>query len=51
MYTAQMKVADIYEREGKSGNMQFIVLDTELRDDNDELAVISRTNIIIYRAL
>ena len=30
--------------------MQFIVLDTELRDDNDELAVISRTNII-YRAL
>ena len=49
-YTAQMKVTDIYEREGKSGNMQFIVLDTELRDDNDELAVISRTNII-YRAL
>lgn len=49
-YTAQMKVADIYEREGKSGTMQFIVLDTELRDADEELAVVSRTNII-YRAL
>jgi acyl dehydratase len=49
-YTAQMKVADVYEREGKSGKMQFIVLDTEFWDDSDELAVVSRTNII-YRAL
>lgn len=49
-YTAQMKVADVYEREGKSGKMQFIVLDTEFRDENNELAVVSRTNII-YRAL
>ncbi len=47
-YTAQMKVSDIYEREGKSGKMQFIVLDTEFRDDSDELVVVSRTNII-YR--
>ncbi|KGR83378.1 FAS1-like dehydratase domain-containing protein [Lysinibacillus odysseyi] len=49
-YTAQMKVADVYEREGKSGKMKFIILDTEFRDDNDELVVVSRTNII-YRTL
>ena len=49
-YTAQMKVADVYEREGKSGQMQFIVLDTEFRDEDDELAVVSRMNII-YRTL
>ncbi|WP_332648563.1 MaoC family dehydratase N-terminal domain-containing protein [Lysinibacillus sp. 54212] len=47
-YMAQMKVADIYDREGKSGNMQFIVIDTELRDEDGELAVICRMNII-YR--
>ena len=49
-YTAQMKVADVYEREGKSGQMQFIVLDTEFRDEDEELAVVSRMNII-YRTL
>lgn len=47
-YTAQMKVVDIYDREGKSGKMQFIVIDTELRDEDNELAVICRMNII-YR--
>ncbi|WP_106498367.1 MaoC family dehydratase N-terminal domain-containing protein [Lentibacillus sp. Marseille-P4043] len=46
----QMKVADLYEREGKSGSMQFLILDTEMKDDAGELVVISRTNII-YRKL
>lgn len=30
--------------------MQFLVMDTEMKDENGELVVISRTNII-YRAL
>lgn len=46
----QMKVSDLYEREGKSGSMQFLVLDTEMKDDEGEMIAISRTNII-YRKL
>ncbi|QQZ10159.1 MaoC family dehydratase N-terminal domain-containing protein [Heyndrickxia vini] len=46
----QMKVTDVYEREGKKGPMQFIVLDTEMKDENGQLVVISRTNII-YRSI
>lgn len=46
----QMKVADVYERQGKSGKMQFLVLDTEMKDEAGEMVVISRTNII-YRSL
>ncbi|WP_042351983.1 MaoC family dehydratase N-terminal domain-containing protein [Bacillus massiliigorillae] len=46
----QMKVTNVYEREGKSGTMQFLVMDTEMKDEAGELVVINRTNII-YRAL
>jgi acyl dehydratase len=46
----QMKVSDVYEREGRKGPMQFLVLDTEMKDESGELVVISRTNII-YRPL
>lgn len=46
----QMKVSDVYEREGKKGPMQFVVLDTEIKDETGKLVVISRTNII-YRPL
>lgn len=46
----QMKVNDLYEREGKSGTMQFLVIDTEMKDELGELVVISRMNII-YRPL
>ncbi|WP_431810916.1 MaoC family dehydratase N-terminal domain-containing protein [Lysinibacillus sp. FW12] len=46
----QMKVTDVYEKEGKNGPMQFLVMDTEMKDDEGELVVISRTNII-YRTL
>lgn len=48
--TCQMKVADIYEKEGSQGIMQFLVLDTEMKDEQGELVVVSRTNII-YRPL
>ena len=45
----QSKVADLYEKEGNSGKMQFLVLDTEFKDEDGELVAISRMNII-YRA-
>lgn len=47
---SKTKVADIYDREGNSGPMQFLVLDTELRDEKGELVVVSRMKII-YRQL
>lgn len=46
----QMKVSDLYDREGKSGKMQFLVLDTEMKDTEGELVCVSRMNII-YRPL
>ncbi len=48
--SCQMKVTDVYEKEGKNGPMQFLVMDTEMKDEEGELVVISRTNII-YRAV
>lgn len=46
----QLKVSDVYEREGKSGTMEFLVLDTEIMDEAGNHVVTSRTNII-YRPL
>lgn len=46
----QTVVKDIYEREGRSGNMQFLILDTEMKDEDGNLVVTSRMNII-YREL
>lgn len=48
IFTCQMKIKDLYEKEGKSGAMQFLVLDTEMRNEENELVCISRMNII-YR--
>ncbi|WP_240315684.1 MaoC family dehydratase N-terminal domain-containing protein [Sporosarcina sp. PTS2304] len=46
----QMRVSDLYDKEGKSGKMQFLKLDTEMKDDTGELVCISRMNIV-YRSL
>lgn len=46
----QLKVSDVYERQGKKELMEFLVLDTEIKVPSGELVVISRTNII-YRPL
>ena len=46
----QLKVTDVYEREGKNGKMEFLVLDTEINDEYGKHVVTSRTNII-YRPL
>lgn len=48
--TCQMKIADIYEKQGSKGMMQFLVLDTEMVDEQGELVVTSRTNIV-YKPL
>lgn len=49
-YHCQMRVSDLYERDGKSGKMQFLKLDTEIKNTEGELVCISRMNII-YRSL
>ncbi|MFP7296449.1 MaoC family dehydratase N-terminal domain-containing protein [Neobacillus niacini] len=46
----QLKVSDLYEKEGRSGKMQFLAIDTEMKDELGELVVISRMNIV-YRPL
>lgn len=43
-----MTVTDVYDREGKSGTMQFLVLDTEMKKEDGTLAAVAR-NTIIYR--
>lgn len=48
--TCQLVVSDVYEKEGKNGKMEFIILDTEMYDEDKNLVVISRTNIV-YRTL
>jgi len=46
----QMKVADLYKREGKSGSMQFLVLNTEMKNELGEMVAISKMTIV-YRSL
>ncbi|GEK34601.1 MaoC family dehydratase N-terminal domain-containing protein [Kurthia sibirica] len=43
-------VSDVYEKKGKNGVMEFIVIDTNMLDVVGELVVTSRMNIV-YRAL
>ncbi len=43
-----MAVTDVYDRVGKSGTMQFLVLDTEMKKEDGVLAAVAR-NTIIYR--
>ncbi len=43
---AKSKILDIYEREGRSGRMVFIVNETIFKNDKGELLLISRQTII-----
>ena len=45
--TCQTKVADVFEKSGKSGVMTFLVLETECNNQNDELALVKRTTIVV----
>lgn len=44
----QARVVDIYDREGRSGPMTFVVVDTESRDDAGNLVVNCRSTLV-YR--
>ncbi|MFD1851659.1 MaoC family dehydratase N-terminal domain-containing protein [Oceanobacillus bengalensis] len=44
----QRNISDLYEKEGKSGKMQFLVVDTEMKDEGGQMVAVNRMNII-YR--
>ena len=44
--TAKSRIADIYEKEGRSGRMVFIVTETTIWNDKGELLLVSRQAII-----
>jgi acyl dehydratase len=43
---SKSRIADIYEREGRSGRMVFIITETEVRNEKGELLMISRNTAI-----
>jgi acyl dehydratase len=47
--TVKTKVADVQERTGPSGTMDFLVLEDEGRDDKGELVFRSRETLILRR--
>ena len=48
--TVKAKVADVQERTGPSGTMDFLVLEEEGRDDKGELVFRTRETLILRRA-
>ena len=44
--TAQHRIADIFEREGRSGRMVFVVIETTIWNDKRELLLVSRQSTI-----
>ena len=45
--TGQTRVVSIEEKEGRNGPMDFLKLQTEYRNQRDELVVVARTTIVI----
>lgn len=45
--TGQTKVVSIKEKEGSSGPLDIVLLETEYRDEQNELVVVGRTTIVI----
>jgi acyl dehydratase len=43
------RIADIYEKTGSSGTLDFVVLETEARDDDGALVFFSRNTLISRR--
>jgi acyl dehydratase len=43
------RVADVYEKQGSSGMMDFVVLETEARDADDRVVFFSRNTLISRR--
>ena len=47
--TLVQRIADVYEKSGKAGAMDFLVLETEARDAAGELAFIARSTVVVRR--
>jgi len=43
------RIADVYEKTGSSGTLDFVVLETEARDEQGELVFFSRNTLISRR--
>jgi acyl dehydratase len=43
------RIADCYEKQGKSGAMDFLVLETTATDAQGEIVYVSRSNIVVRR--
>ena len=44
--TATSKVADVYEKEGSTGNLLFIIFETEYKNQRGEVCLYARSTII-----
>jgi acyl dehydratase len=47
--TLVQRIADIYEKQGKSGAMDFLVLETTATDAAGEVVYVARANIVVKR--
>ncbi len=47
--TLVQRVADIYEKSGHSGAMDFLVLETTATDEKGEVVFVARANIVVRR--
>jgi acyl dehydratase len=47
--TLVQRIADIYEKSGKAGAMDLLVLETEARDAREELVFTARATIVVKR--
>ena len=47
--TLTQVIADVYEKQGKAGVMDFMVLETEARDAAGELVYLARSTVVVKR--
>lgn len=50
-YWVQSEVKEVYDREGKSGRMTFITVETVARDINNESVVTSKSTIVYRQSI
>lgn len=47
--TLKQRIADVYEKSGKAGTMDFLVLESEGRDPSGELVFTAKSTLVIRR--
>ena len=47
--TVVQRIADVYEKQGKAGAMDFLVLETTATDAQGEIVYVGRSNIVVKR--